>query len=163
MIRPPRAHHANRLAGAVQQGSSLGVHRGPPVLGGQVEDRLVEVLHIRPGVGDEDVERTEGRPHLREHSGNVLGDCHIGLDQHRLGATIAQQAGGLLGGLFVLLEMDADPRDAAACEFQRDASSDPARTAGDQSRPGFHLDADHHEPPLGRCTLEGAAFDQGPT
>jgi hypothetical protein len=90
------------------------------------------VLHVGPGVGDEDVERGEASAaYVGEHAGDILGPRRVGLEQDRFGAALAEQARGLLGGVAVLEVVHPDPADAAVGELERDAAADAARRTGD--------------------------------
>jgi hypothetical protein len=91
---------------------------------------------------------------LGEQPRDVLRPRHVGLEQDRFGAALAQQMRGLRRGVPVLQVVHADPGDAALGEPERDPAADPARTAGDQCGPGLHLYAAHGGSPLSLRSIQ---------
>jgi hypothetical protein len=128
-------HHGGGFPDTQQEGGGLGIERHPPVVQRDVERRLVEVLYIRPGVGNEDAERTQTLSCFGKHAGDVGRLRHIGLDQDSFGTAFLEEAGCLARGGLIPEVVDPNLGNAALGEFECDASADTSGTAGDQRGP----------------------------
>ena len=80
---------------------------------------------------DEDVELAEFALNLAKHLGDRFWTCYVGLNDEAIGTTLADLGKRIVRRALVLVVMNCD-LDASLRQFQRDSSSDAARTPGDQ-------------------------------
>ena len=87
---------------------------------------------LQPGIGDDDVERAEGRAGFLEHLGDLRLARHVGAQRHRAAAHRSDQVGDFMG--FVLAGDVVDDNGRAGLgQGDRHRPADPRIGAGDQS------------------------------